>query len=65
MLGHRAEKCRQNENGYYETVVKKYETQRRSTKKIREILSKLMDVIQPSLFNMWAPDSRVLRAKAL
>ena len=43
MLGHRAEKCRQNENGYDETVVKKYETQMRSTKKIREILSKFMD----------------------
>ena len=42
MLGHREEKSRKNE-GYEETVVKKYEMQMRSVKKIREILNKLMD----------------------
>merc|ERR1711942_82538 len=36
MLGHRAEKCRKN-NGYEEALVKKYETQMRSSLRIREI----------------------------
>jgi hypothetical protein len=35
MLGHRAEKCRKN-NGYEEALVKKYETQMRSSLRIRE-----------------------------
>ena len=43
MLGHRAEKCRKLGGGYDETVVKKYETQMRSTKNIREILNMFMD----------------------
>ena len=43
MLGHRAEKCRQNVDGYDEILDKKYEMQMRSTKKIREILNKFMD----------------------
>ena len=44
MLGHRVEKCRKNvDSSYDEIVVKKYEMQMRSTKKIREILNKFMD----------------------
>ena len=43
MLGHRAEKCRKNKDGYEETVVRKYEMQMRGAIKIREILNNFMD----------------------
>ena len=43
MLGHRAEKCRKNGDGYEETVVRKYETSMRSSVKIRSILNTFMD----------------------
>ena len=43
MLGHRAEKCRKNGDGYEETVVRKYETSMRSSVKIRNILNTFMD----------------------
>ena len=43
MLGHRAEKCRKNGDGYEETVVRRYEMQMRSAVKIRDILNNFMD----------------------
>ena len=43
MLGHRAEKCRKLGGGYDEIVVKKFETNLKSAKKIREILNTYMD----------------------
>ena len=39
MLGYRSEKCRKLGSGYDEIVVKKFETNLRSAKKIREILN--------------------------
>ena len=42
MLVHRAEKCRKND-GYEETLVRKYETSMRSSVKIRNILNTFMD----------------------
>ena len=43
LLGHRPEKCRKLGGGYDEIVVKKFETNLRSAKKIREILNTYMD----------------------
>ena len=43
MLGHRAEKCRKLGGGYDEIVVKKFETNFRGAKKIRELLNTYMD----------------------
>ena len=42
MLGHRAKKCRKND-GYKETVVRKYEPSMRSSVNIRNILNNYMD----------------------
>ena len=43
MLGHRVENCKKSGDGYDENVVKKFETNLRSAKKIREILNTFMD----------------------
>ena len=43
MLGHRAEKCRKLGGGYDEIVLKKFETNLKGAKKIREILNTYMD----------------------
>ena len=43
MFGHRAEKCRKLGGGYDENVVKKFETNLRGAKKIRELLNTYMD----------------------
>ena len=42
MLGHRAEKCRKND-GYEETIERKYETSMRSSVNIRNISNTYMD----------------------
>ena len=43
MLGYRAEKCRKFGGGYDEAVVKRFETNLRSSKRLREILNTFMD----------------------
>ena len=43
MLGHRAEKCRKNGEGYEEKIVRRYETSMKSSVKIRNILNTYMD----------------------
>ena len=43
MLGHRAEKCRKLGGGYDEVIVKIFETNLRSSKRLREILNTFMD----------------------
>ena len=43
MLGHRAEKCRKNGEGYEEKIVTRYETSMRRSVKIRNILNTYMD----------------------
>ena len=43
MLGHRAEKCRKLGGSYNEAVVKRFETNLKSSKRLREILNTFMD----------------------